>query len=72
MFYAMIFASLFFSSLPFFPLFGSFRCTSLNVIRDPYSTNRPGLVSIIPDVSPTPVRPPLAPLSQLQENAFPG
>ncbi|XP_055318902.1 muscarinic acetylcholine receptor DM1 isoform X2 [Sitodiplosis mosellana] len=48
------------------------RCTSLNVIRDPYSTNRPGLVSIIPDVSPTPVRPPLAPLSQLQENAFPG
>lgn len=49
-----------------------FRCTSLNVIRDPYSTNRPGLVSIIPDVSPTPVRPPLAPLSQLQENAFPG
>lgn len=50
----------------------AFRCTSLNVIRDPYATNRPGLVSIIPDVSPTPVRPPLAPLSQLQENAFPG
>lgn len=44
----------------------------MNVIRDPYSTNRPGLVSIIPDVSPTPARPPLAPLSQLQENAFPG
>lgn len=37
------------------------------MIRDPYSTNRPGLVSIIPDVSPTPIRPPLAPLSQLQE-----
>lgn len=52
--------------------FSLFRCTSMNVIRDPYSTNRPGLVSIIPDVSPTPVRPPLAPLSQLQENAFPG
>lgn len=44
----------------------------MNVIRDPYTTNRPGLVSIIPDVSPTPVRPPLAPLTQLQENAFPG
>ncbi|XP_037024324.1 muscarinic acetylcholine receptor DM1 isoform X2 [Bradysia coprophila] len=43
-------------------------CTSLNVIRDPYSTGRPGLVSIIPDASPTPARPPLAPLSQLQEH----
>lgn len=73
--------SLFFCSLSlslFLPFSGIiiydfvFRCTSLNVIRDPYSTNRPGLVSIIPDVSPTPVRPPLAPLSQLQENAFPG
>lgn len=58
-------------NFPYFMLY-MFRCTSLNVIRDPYSTNRPGLVSIIPDVSPTPVRPPLAPLSQLQENAFPG
>lgn len=47
------------------------RCTSLNVIRDPYSTSRPGLVSIIPDVSPTPVRPPLAPLSQLQDHTGP-
>lgn len=61
------FAAIFFSFLA-----SIFRCTSLNVIRDPYSTNRPGLVSIIPDVSPTPARPPLAPLSQLQENAFPG
>ena len=43
------------------------RCTSLNVIRDPYSTSRPGLVSIIPDISPTPLRHPIAPLSQLQE-----
>ncbi|CAD7089650.1 unnamed protein product [Hermetia illucens] len=42
-------------------------CTSLNVIRDPYAAGRPGMVSIIPDVSPTPLRPPLAPLSQLQE-----
>ncbi|XP_031640608.1 muscarinic acetylcholine receptor DM1 isoform X3 [Contarinia nasturtii] len=49
-----------------------YGCTSMNVIRDPYTTNRPGLVSIIPDVSPTPARPPLAPLTQLQENAFPG
>lgn len=32
------------------------RCTSLNVIRDPYAPGRPGLVSIIPDVSPTPNR----------------
>lgn len=37
------------------------------MIRDPYTTGRPGLVSIIPDVSPTPIRPSLAPLSQLQE-----
>lgn len=40
----------------------------MNVIRDPYvTTGRPGMVSIIPDVSPTPLRPPLAPLSQLSE-----
>lgn len=32
------------------------RCTSLNVIRDPYAPGRPGIVSIIPDVSPTPNR----------------
>lgn len=47
-----------------------FRCTSLNVIRDPYATagvRGGGLVSVIPDISPTPVRPPLAPLTQLQE-----
>lgn len=46
-----------------------FRCTSLNVIRDPYAPGgrSGGLVSVIPDVSPTPGRPPLAPLSQLQE-----
>ncbi|XP_055386859.1 muscarinic acetylcholine receptor DM1 isoform X2 [Condylostylus longicornis] len=47
-------------------------CTSLNVIRDPYATNRPGMVSIIPDVSPsqptsTTLRPQLPPLTQLQE-----
>lgn len=39
----------------------------MNVIRDPYATGRPGLISIIPDVSPMPIRPALAPLSQLQE-----
>ncbi|GAB0090039.1 Muscarinic acetylcholine receptor DM1 [Sergentomyia squamirostris] len=33
------------------------RCTSMNVIRDPYAPGRPGLVSTIPDVSPTPQRP---------------
>lgn len=34
------------------------RCTSLNVIRDPYATGRPGVVSIIADASsPTPARP---------------
>lgn len=51
------------------------RCTSFNVIRDPYVPNRPGMVSIIPDVSPTPQRQPITPLTQLtqlQENAFPG
>ncbi|XP_059607679.1 muscarinic acetylcholine receptor DM1 [Phlebotomus argentipes] len=41
-------------------------CTSLNVIRDPYAPARPGLVAVIPDVSPTPLRP-TAPVSQLQE-----
>lgn len=38
------------------------------MIRDPYAIGgRAGLVSVIPDVSPTPARPQLPPLSQLQE-----
>lgn len=40
----------------------------MNVIRDPYAIGgRAGLVSMVPDVSPTPARPQLPPLSQLQE-----
>ncbi|XP_055693781.1 muscarinic acetylcholine receptor DM1 isoform X2 [Lutzomyia longipalpis] len=42
-------------------------CTSLNVIRDPYATARPGLVAVIPDVSPTPLRTSMVPMSQLPE-----
>ncbi|XP_058838152.1 muscarinic acetylcholine receptor DM1 isoform X2 [Topomyia yanbarensis] len=42
--------------------------TSLNVIRDPYSTTARGnVVSMIPDISPTPMRPALAPMSHLQD-----
>uniref|UniRef100_A0A336MEG8 CSON014250 protein n=1 Tax=Culicoides sonorensis TaxID=179676 RepID=A0A336MEG8_CULSO len=46
------------------------RCTSLNVIRDPYATTgvrSGGLVGVMSDVSPIPGRPPLGPLTQLQE-----
>ena len=44
------------------------RCTSLNVIRDPYATGgRAGIVSMIPDISPTPIRPALAPLAHMQD-----
>ncbi|XP_038111916.1 muscarinic acetylcholine receptor DM1 isoform X1 [Culex quinquefasciatus] len=42
------------------------RCTSLNVIRDPYGTGTGGrgnVVSMIPDISPTPMRPTLPPMS---------
>lgn len=39
----------------------------MNVIRDPYAPIRPGAVSVIPDVSATPARPQLPPISQLQE-----
>ncbi|EDS30778.1 conserved hypothetical protein [Culex quinquefasciatus] len=42
------------------------RCTSLNVIRDPYGTGTGGrgnVVSMIPDISPTPMRPQLPPMS---------
>lgn len=46
----------------------SHRCTSLNVIRDPYATSRPGLISIIPE---TPIRSHMPSMSQLQENVFP-
>ncbi|XP_055619299.1 muscarinic acetylcholine receptor DM1 isoform X2 [Toxorhynchites rutilus septentrionalis] len=43
-------------------------CTSLNVIRDPYSTTARGnVVSMIPDISPTPMRPTLPPMSHLQD-----
>jgi muscarinic acetylcholine receptor M3 len=59
---------------PIFHLMILHRCTSLNVIRDPYATGGAGgrqglgLVSIIPDhVSPT-TRPTLPPLSQLAEH----
>ncbi|XP_038111917.1 muscarinic acetylcholine receptor DM1 isoform X2 [Culex quinquefasciatus] len=41
-------------------------CTSLNVIRDPYGTGTGGrgnVVSMIPDISPTPMRPTLPPMS---------
>ncbi|XP_035898533.1 muscarinic acetylcholine receptor DM1 isoform X1 [Anopheles stephensi] len=46
------------------------RCTSLNVIRDPYvagSGGRSNVVSMIPDISPTPIRPALPPLAHLQD-----
>lgn len=44
------------------------RCTSLNVIRDPYGTTARGnVVSMIPDISPTPMRPTLPPMSHLQD-----
>ncbi|XP_050095132.1 muscarinic acetylcholine receptor DM1 isoform X1 [Anopheles aquasalis] len=44
------------------------RCTSLNVIRDPYvATGRSNVVSMIPDISPTPIRPALPPLAHLQD-----
>ncbi|KFB47375.1 AGAP010513-PA-like protein [Anopheles sinensis] len=46
------------------------RCTSLNVIRDPYvagSGGRANVVSMIPDISPTPIRPALPPLAHLQD-----
>ncbi|EAA09886.1 AGAP010513-PA [Anopheles gambiae str. PEST] len=45
-------------------------CTSLNVIRDPYvagSGGRSNVVSMIPDISPTPIRPALPPLAHLQD-----
>ncbi|XP_053686071.1 muscarinic acetylcholine receptor DM1 [Sabethes cyaneus] len=43
-------------------------CTSLNVIRDPYATTgRGNVVSMIPDISPTPMRPILPPMSHLQD-----
>ncbi|XP_055538267.1 muscarinic acetylcholine receptor DM1 isoform X2 [Wyeomyia smithii] len=43
-------------------------CTSLNVIRDPYATTgRGNVVSMIPDISPTPMRPTLPPMSHLQD-----
>ncbi|XP_058460123.1 muscarinic acetylcholine receptor DM1 isoform X2 [Malaya genurostris] len=43
-------------------------CTSLNVIRDPYATTARGnVVSMIPDISPTPMRPALPPMSHLQD-----
>lgn len=45
-----------------------FRSTSMNVLRDPYAIGgRTGMVSVIPNVSPTPARPQLPPLTQLQE-----
>ncbi|EJY58035.1 AAEL017181-PA, partial [Aedes aegypti] len=44
------------------------RCTSLNVIRDPYgTTGRGNVVSMIPDISPTPMRPTLPPMAHLQD-----
>uniref|UniRef100_A0A182J004 G-protein coupled receptors family 1 profile domain-containing protein n=1 Tax=Anopheles atroparvus TaxID=41427 RepID=A0A182J004_ANOAO len=46
------------------------RCTSLNVIRDPYvagAGGRANVVSMIPDISPTPIRPALPPLAHLQD-----
>ncbi|XP_055592491.1 muscarinic acetylcholine receptor DM1 [Uranotaenia lowii] len=43
-------------------------CTSLNVIRDPYvTTGRGNVVSMIPDISPTPMRPTLPPMSHMQD-----
>ncbi|XP_021708563.1 muscarinic acetylcholine receptor DM1 [Aedes aegypti] len=43
-------------------------CTSLNVIRDPYgTTGRGNVVSMIPDISPTPMRPTLPPMAHLQD-----
>ncbi|XP_052872503.1 muscarinic acetylcholine receptor DM1 [Anopheles cruzii] len=44
------------------------RCTSLNVIREPYAAGgRSNVVSMIPDISPTPNRPALPPLAHLQD-----
>lgn len=50
----------------------TFSCTSVSVVRDNYSLGgsacgvRPPSI-LLPDVSPTPIRPPMTPLSQLQE-----